>query len=1201
MPLKVMWIGYGGNSPAAEALRPTIVELGMSLVTIHEWDNADIKWERTTWLSHLRTADIIIVPANWDTQPAKSNNRLTQALALGKPVICSPLPAYVDIVQDYPDSFLIAYTQEQWREHLITLRDSPDIRAFYSQKALTTAQYYSISVMGHKWLNQFADLDKVDIVIPTYNNPQGLKLCLESIKACTDSPLYNIIVVYSGKDEATHRWLDARGDIQYVRRPPTVFAPAVNAGIRAGKAKYVCILNDDVIVSRGWLRALVDACVGGYGATGPLSNCDKGWLHNFDINIGGVNLLPGSNTIEQIEPIIPQIYAWKSPWADMPDRAWLAFYCTLIPRAVLDKVGLLNESYVNSGEDVDLCRRIAKMGYGLRQTYKSFVFHFGAVSRKGLEAEDKGSYQAADKKTNLLLHHLWDRQSVMIYSGPAWERWDFRNLENGGIGGSEVWQVQLSRELNALGYRVVCFADCPESGLEDNGVIWKHYSEYNAAIEQHWWDYAILSRTTDPLNFPLRAGKVFVQAHDIWLLSPAAQTFEDRVTKFCCLSDWHKEFFSNHHKVRKESVALTPNGIDFSRFDSIQGVERNPYRLMYSSSADRGLDTLLYLYDFIKVQIPQLELHVFYGFNTWEAAVKQRGNPYEIKRMEDIKEGLKKPGVVYHGRVSQENLAREWKKSSLWAHPTDFEETYCCLPGTTVSLWDERKAIESVRVGDSVLTHLGVYKQVTKTYARTVSEKTVRIKVKYLPDELCVTKNHRVLVMTRGSDSVHCVRMQSSPCTKRALKCQEGVKYCKQYYTKKPCWKIDQPYHSEWIPAGDLRKGDYLLYPINKQSLQPQRFSQYAPDPCVNGSVVSTVDICGKTHITKAHRIKDFDLTDDFLQLCGWFISEGHHRGNCAVSFSLNKKEAEEAEFIRGQIGALDLSSWVCPAKDCEGMTVCTSSVVLGRFMTANFGEGAKSKHLPSWVKDLPIERLKHVLAGVFWGDGSKAADTVVLECSSIQLVTDLFEVLLKFGCVSSISKCLKCRPIKVKENGRTRIVRGKKEVPAFKLCCSISQNPDLFNFLGYGKITRKSTGMSALMDTDYVYLPIFKMEEEEYSGSVFNLEVEGDNSYVANGVIVHNCITALEAQRAGVPILSSNYAGLRTTVGDSGLLIGDGTKGQSYTKEYREKFVEEAVSLLTDKAKWQHWSERGFKNTEDKSWTHCAKRWQELFKGEKS
>lgn len=671
--LKVFWFGYGGNSVLAEELRPIIEGLGMTLTTIHEHDNADIQWNRTTWLGHLQNAVLIIVPANWKVQPAKSNNRLTQSLSLGKPVICSPLPAYLKVAKKHPDAFIVADTQEEWKAALTKLRDDPTFRADMGEKARVAAQDYSVDVMAHKWLEQLNGLDRVDIVIPTFNNVKCLKLCLDSIRVCTEM-LHNIIIVNNGPDKELHEYLDKQADIMYIKKDRMNFAQAVNVGIKAGKSKYVCILNDDVIVSKGWLTQLKEACVSDVGAIGPLSNCDKGWLHNYDINIGGVGLQPGINTYEEILPIIPQIYEYKSDHGEIIERDWVAFYATFIPRAIIDKVGYLNEEYTNSGEDVDYCRRIRKMGYRIIQNHKSFLFHFGAVSRKLLEQADPERYHKADKQTNQHLQYLWGRESVMIYSGPAWERFDFRNLEK-GIGGSEIWQVCLSRELSKLGYRVTVFADCPESGIMDGDVLWLHYGQYNKWLEEHWSDYAILSRTTDPLNFPLRAGRVFVQLHDVWLMSPRDQLYLEKVEKFCTLSKWHWDFAKDYHKIPDNKMALTANGIDFSRFDGII-TERDPYKLIWTSSLDRGIDNVLYLWPFIKERVPEATLHVFYGTYNWKESAKKKNDQEALKKIDIIEEGLKQQGINYQGRVSQARLALEFKSSALLLYPGWFSETF---------------------------------------------------------------------------------------------------------------------------------------------------------------------------------------------------------------------------------------------------------------------------------------------------------------------------------------------------------------------------------------------------------------------------------------------------------------------------------------------------------------------------------------------
>jgi GT2 family glycosyltransferase len=673
--LKVFFFGYGGQSPLAEELRPHITQMDMTLITIHEWPSANILWKLDTWLEELKKADIIIIPCDVKKFPAKSNNKLSQSMSLGIPVVCSPLPAYLEIEEKYKGCCLFARDMDEWKEQLLRLRNSSDFRKEIGQKGLEAAKNYSIDCMGEKWLKVLARAEEpiVDVVIPTYANVRGLVLCIESLRACTPEP-YKIIVVNNGNSKQIDEYLSKQADIVYIKKGRMNFAQAVNEGIKAGSGQYVMILNDDVIVSKGWLKNLISVCKDDIGMAGPLSNCDQGWLHNYQINIGGVDLKPGQNTFDEIDPIVPNIYDYRSPYFETPEREWVAFYCTLIRRDVLEKTGLLNEQFTNSGEDVDLCRRVRKMGYKIVQNYQSFVWHQGAVSRKILEAENPGSYHEYDKKTNNLLNKIWDKKSVMIYSGPSYEKWDFRTIETTGIGGSETWQVWLSRELSKLGYRITSFADCVQPIMDDN-VEWIPYTEYPKWVGQNWVDYAILSRTTDPLRLPLRAGKIFVQLHDIFLMSGKDQLFLDRVKKFCCLSQWHLNFALNYHGIPKEKMALTANGIDFRRFDDIK-VDRHPFRFHWSSSLDRGLDNVLYLWPFIKKEIPEAELHVFYGVLNWTEACKLKNDQEGLKKIDELEASMKQSGIFNHGRVNQKTLAEEICKASILLAPNWFSETF---------------------------------------------------------------------------------------------------------------------------------------------------------------------------------------------------------------------------------------------------------------------------------------------------------------------------------------------------------------------------------------------------------------------------------------------------------------------------------------------------------------------------------------------
>jgi len=193
--LRVYWFGYGGHSWHAEKLRELIEEeLGMKLITIHEHPNANIQWNVDTVYEELKKADIVIIPTSYKRYPCKSNNKLTQAMALGKPVICDPLPAYIPIVENLVNAIMTTQGEEsEYRLWLKYLRDNEDKRIAMGKKALETAKKYTVDEMCYKWVDALNSLpkkyspDKVDVIIPTKNNITILDECLKSFSNSTMS------------------------------------------------------------------------------------------------------------------------------------------------------------------------------------------------------------------------------------------------------------------------------------------------------------------------------------------------------------------------------------------------------------------------------------------------------------------------------------------------------------------------------------------------------------------------------------------------------------------------------------------------------------------------------------------------------------------------------------------------------------------------------------------------------------------------------------------------------------------------------------------------------------------------------------------------------------------------------------------------------------------------------------------------------
>lgn len=100
---------------------------------------------------------------------------------------------------------------------------------------------------------------------------------------------------------------------------------------------------------------------------------------------------------------------------------------------------------------------------------------------------------------------------------------------------------------------------------------------------------------------------------------------------------------------------------------------REPYRSVYLSSPDRGLERVLVFWPLIRKHIPEATLHIYYGWENYD----RLGGDRRFK--EWIQQWAKQDGIEWHGRIGQRDLAVELAKagSLFYPGPHAFEETFC--------------------------------------------------------------------------------------------------------------------------------------------------------------------------------------------------------------------------------------------------------------------------------------------------------------------------------------------------------------------------------------------------------------------------------------------------------------------------------------------------------------------------------------------
>jgi len=263
----------------------------------------------------------------------------------------------------------------------------------------------------------------------------------------------------------------------------------------------------------------------------------------------------------------------------------------------------------------------------------------------------------------------WTENSVAIFCGNSADAWTGEALVKGGIGGSETAVIHIAERLAKRGKRVVVYNRCeaPVEGLFVNGVTYRNFWEFN---HQDKFDVLWAWRSPSLADYPIKARKFIVDMHDVANPESFSPERLAKIDHVFVKTDYHKTLFPS---VPDDKFVIVGNGIDLARFTD--KIEKEPNRIIYTSTQNRGLETILKWWPDIKKVAPNAELHVFYGWNTFYELNKD--NPERMDWMRYMQDMMKQDGIVQHGRVDQVTLAKEMLKSNIWLYPTEFPEIHC--------------------------------------------------------------------------------------------------------------------------------------------------------------------------------------------------------------------------------------------------------------------------------------------------------------------------------------------------------------------------------------------------------------------------------------------------------------------------------------------------------------------------------------------
>lgn len=448
-------------------------------------------------------------------------------------------------------------------------------------------------------------------------------------------------------------------------------------------------------------------------------------------------------------------------------------------------------------------------------------------------------------------------------------------------------------------------------------------------------------------------------------------------------------------------------------------------------------------------------------------------------------------------------ITRKWNDYRISTETLPWINGNCFVPGTMVTMEDGTvKPIEDICEGDRVLTHMGRARRVVRTMRRDVDEEILAIRRAGTSETLYTTKEHPFFVFREN----RCPTCEGLPRRKSGYNSRCITHIIGKFYCSASCWRAHQVSTNTLLEA---KTGEF----VEAQDLHHRDFAA--------------------TPLLTEEKSSPIDMTLGKARLIGLFAAEGYYelasrRDNKRVGVCWAFHE-EERDTLANQVKELLASEFGVQAVIREHskdrgihVTTRTNPEMVDFFRTWVKGDGSKTKTLAKGILSWGSSLQEEVLRGWFEGDGclivtkKKNVKIRLSGTTSSPSLANQIQIILRGLNVQN-------RLFRSVTPGRKRLSLGDKSVVvedftkecvAWTVSCGAHDIHPLVQgsiyedrFLeawGENGGYQKSCHLRFL--NGYELQLIQSIEPMDYTGPVYNIEVEEDHSYLAGGVAVHNC-----------------------------------------------------------------------------------------------
>jgi len=221
---------------------------------------------------------------------------------------------------------------------------------------------------------------RVTAVVVSYTTREELRRCLDSLRTHAGMPCQVVVVDNASTDGSADMVEKEFSEARLIRNRENVgFSRGNNQALREAKGAYVLILNSDAELTPGALPALAGLLDTRprLGAVGPRTVSADGTVQ---VSFGPAlrplaewrqrRLVRG---VKRRDPAAVKEATERAAVEHAPE--WVSASCLLARKEALDAVGGFDEGFFLYEEDVDLCLRLRRAGWGVVFTPAAQVIH----------------------------------------------------------------------------------------------------------------------------------------------------------------------------------------------------------------------------------------------------------------------------------------------------------------------------------------------------------------------------------------------------------------------------------------------------------------------------------------------------------------------------------------------------------------------------------------------------------------------------------------------------------------------------------------------------------------------------------------------------------------------------------------------------------------------------------------------------------